>query len=408
MRIKHVALVWVTSLFIFGCGQIEPIQPNEVVIIDQNCSENLGDVTDQDFFISTPEQVNQFLESPFREINGQLTVSNLTDLSFLNCLEKVRSLEITRCDVQDLSGLQNLQEVDDLTISGMNQLENFRGLGALREIKYLELRFNNSIENFKGLDALESIGSMWVENNENLDSFDGLENVTSNPFYIPDTDFLTNFAYWRIRENPNLNSIAGLDGISGELTAFLRIFENPSLVDLGSFESVTKITGLLIANCPMITTVSCFPSAQESGAIGMDSLSSLTSISFPALELASYIGIERNENLTSLDFGALNEISGGGNGDFSMKINDNMSLTSLDGFESLVSNELIIDINTTVLATENPLVNVCALRNLFINQIQTGIDPITDNSVAFVTPCSSNFGFQYSDIAEFDAICQCN
>lgn len=385
---KHIKnyLLFILIIFI-GCTA-----ENDQI---KNCSQNNGLSIDQDVSITSLEEVNRYIENPYKEINGTLYISNIDDLSFLSCLEKVKKLHIYNSDNENLVGLTNLIEVDELHITNMTSLKNLEGLNSLNKIKYLEIRNNPKLQNFEGLESLEILGEMKIENNQNLINFKGFENVLTNIYYGKNRR-------WEISENQRLTSISALNNIQGELKSFINIYQCSNLKNFGVFKSIKKLTGMTINNCASITHIDWFPNLKEVGGIGVYSSGEVEKISFPALEKAASLSIERNKSLRDLNFSSLTEISGGG--EWSITIDENDNLITLAGLENLEFTEGIVWINQFFYQA-NPLQSVCALRKLNLNQINNGIH---DNKIYFKTKCSANGGNPYSDISEFDRICDCS
>ena len=115
------------------------------------------------------------------------------------------------------------------------------------------------------------------------------------------------------------------------------------------------------------------------GFVIVESSSQVSSISFPSTEKTSYIGVGWNDNLVEIDFNSLQEISGGGNGDWSIKIDRNPSLSSLDGFINLEYVERNIEVNQWI--SPNPMVNLCSFRKL----ISSGQYDFFNNSMSLNT-----------------------
>jgi len=159
--------------------------------------------------------------------------------------------------------------------------------------------------------------------------------------------------FLEIENNPNLTSLVALNNIRGSLLR-LSIRDCNSLTNLGSFDEILKFSTLSIINNPQLTNVDCFPNITNALSIQIYNCTSVNSISFPSLTRLGYLNIEENSNLTNLNFLSLTEFSGGSNGDFSMIIDKNDSLTMLNGFDNLTNNLGLISINISYQTFENP------------------------------------------------------
>ncbi|WP_422091342.1 hypothetical protein [Tenacibaculum ovolyticum] len=172
-----------------------------------------------------------------------------------------------------------------------------------------------------------------------------------------------------------------------------------------SFENLKTINFLGINFCGNIKTINAFPNIENVNYISIYDLDNLEKIDFISLKKTSYLNIKDNKNLTSLNFRSLTEITGEGNGDFSLSIQGNDKLTSLDGFNNLEYCEKIIDINTRYPEYKNPLKNICALRKLILNKMNSG-NTVHEISVNTFCPNLSSIPV-YSTITEFDNKCNC-
>jgi len=330
----NFTLVFILTLLFSQCNsETNTNEDNEQNNLE--CIENNGLTTNRSFTIISKEDVVLFLENPYKEINGEVSIGNLDDISFLNCVEKIRFLNISNCNIENLEGLTNLVEISELQITYMPSLKNLNGLNSINKIEHLSITRNPSLIDLKGLESLKILGGIRIENNESLETLDGLENVTTNIEYNEDYRSHSLAWQWRIYENPKLTSISALNNVSGELKSHFKLYECPSLINLGVFQSITKSYGLSVINCESLTSLNCFPNLIETGSITVNSAKNIRNISFSSLEKATYLGIDNNDSLNKISFNSLQEISGGGNGDFSIKIDDNDSLTSLNGIENL-------------------------------------------------------------------------
>ncbi len=394
-----IVLTSILTLFFFGCSsdsKKNQFEENEDISLE--CIQNNGLSTDIDFYISSIDDALAFVENPYKELLGNVYVSKMEDISFLSCVEKINNLFINDCEITNLTGLTNISEISKLKITNMPVLENLTGLNSINKINFLYLGNNDQLINLTGLESLTSLGGIHIIGNENLISFEGLENVDTSIYY-------EEFPKWEIKDNPALTSIAALNNITGELKSFIDIYKCPSLSELGTFQHVDKSVGLSIIYCPSLTSVSCFPNLLETGDIYLSSSVNVIDFYFPMLKKASFLALRNNDSLNQINLISLTEITDGGNGDYSMVINGNDSLATLSGIDNLEFTDLIVEINGDYSPSENPLENICALRKLYLNQIANGVN---NNEIHFRTRCAGNAGYIYSDISEFDAICECD
>lgn len=365
----------------------DPIQITE-------CETN--NITDEHFTLSSQERIDLFLENNYSEVGG-ITVAFQADLSFLECIRKVGVLRLNQNTFENLEGLSNLEEIGDLIIIDNSNLINLEGLGAVESLNSILVESCENIINLEGLESLVSLnGSLIIKDNPNLQNLNGLNNLTTTPEGV---------AYlWEFSDNPNLTNIEAINNLNTELSPAIWILNCHNLEELGTFPNISTVTVFYIANNSKIESINCFPNSERANSINISNCTNLNNISFPAVTSLGYLAIRDNPILTNINFMELTEFSNGGNGDFSMNIEDNYSLATLNGFENLTYNNKIIHINVSTSSFENPLINICSLRNLFVEQINSGT---FENVVRFQTQCGGLLAGSYNDISQFDAICDC-
>lgn len=149
--------------------------------------------------------------SGLRQVSGNLEItgnSQLDDLAGLEQLEQVGTLSIhDNADLDDLSGLQNLQSATSVVVSGNRELASLRGLDGLTRVETLVLE-HNGLYQAAGLSNLSEVGRLVIVDNPKLNSVQGLRSL------------------WRarsieIRNNPRLcarGMLPALTRVEGEVT----------------------------------------------------------------------------------------------------------------------------------------------------------------------------------------------
>lgn len=370
-------------VLIFSCGNDSNNEENENMNII--CGE--GNIADETYVIIDEESKNSFLSNNFSELNN-LIVYNQSDLSFLKCIEKIQNLKIEYCAIENFEDLENILEIGSIEINFCENLLDFSGLESLESLNHLYIENCNSLINLSGLESLNVINvALLLDNNSDLANLEGLNN-------------LENVQGIEISDCTSLIDITALNNINNSSIEF-SITNCDSLVNLGLFNNIENLGGLFIVGCSALEQVNCFPNITTSGPIYVNDCS-VENISFPNLVSTHYLSIRENPNLTNINFTSLVEFAGGSNGDFSMMMDYNENLENLDGFVNLTYNIGIISINPF---STNDLRNVCGLRNLILEQINSGS---IDNEVRFNASCFGNSGGGFSDISQFDSICDCN
>lgn len=177
----------------------------------------------------------------YKTISGTLSINNtydIEDLSLLKNLEEVNGIIIqNNKDLKSLAGLENIKLLEFLDIKNNQALTSLEGLENLSEFSSsLSLESNRILENLLPLSGLTKVGShIFIYDNSQLTDLSGLENLVECPQLI-------------ILNNIRLVNINGLEGISS--SSDIRIDSNDSLTDfcsLAAFIQNNKETVSFIA-----------------------------------------------------------------------------------------------------------------------------------------------------------------
>ncbi|WKK75993.2 hypothetical protein QYS49_00640 [Marivirga salinae] len=164
----------------------------------------------------------------YRIISGTLSIKNtyeIEDLSLLKNLVEVNGIIIlNNKDLKSLAGLENIKQLEFLEIKNNQSLTSLEGLENLSEISSsFSLYSNRTLENLTPLNGLTRVGEqLFIFDNSQLSDLSGLENLVECPKLL-------------ILNNIRLVNIEGLEGISS--SSDIRIDSNDSLTD---FCSLTK------------------------------------------------------------------------------------------------------------------------------------------------------------------------
>lgn len=161
--------------------------------------------------IASAELEDLSVLSALRSVSGTLEIaqsSQLDDLSGLEQLEQVGSLSIhDNAELDDLAGLENLRQARALVISDNVELSSLRGLSGLTRVEQLVLD-HNGLYQTAGLSNLAEVGQLVIENNPRLNSLQGMHS-------------LLHAHSVEIRKNPRLcarGMLPALSHVDGELT----------------------------------------------------------------------------------------------------------------------------------------------------------------------------------------------
>lgn len=134
-----------------------------------------------DLRISAPELTDLSQLAQLRGVSGKLEISgnsSLDDLSGLEQLEQVGALSIhDNADLDDLAGLSKLRAAASVVISNNGELSTLRGLEGLTRVERLVIDHNGLYQTL-GLSNLTEVGDLVVAGNAKLNSLRGLRSLT--------------------------------------------------------------------------------------------------------------------------------------------------------------------------------------------------------------------------------------
>jgi len=215
-----------------GCNS-----PEEV---EEDCENNC---LPEGITFSTQEQIDNFqINYPnCTEIEGDVLIgkeysgsSNITNLNGLNVLTSIGGeLNIKHNDIlPSLTGLDNLIFIEgSLVIRFNDDLSSLTGLEGLTTIGGMFIGDNESLPSLTGLDGLTTInGGITIDGNDALTNLTGLEGITTVEGSLE--------VYW----NTTLTSFTGLDNVAS-IEEELFIVRNAALTSLTGLESLITIDG---------------------------------------------------------------------------------------------------------------------------------------------------------------------
>lgn len=308
-------------------------------IMYPNCTEIEGDVE-----ISGDDIVNLNGLSVLTSIDGNLRIDSNPNLSSLAGLENLHSVNgwmlVIRDNpaLTDLSGLESLTKVSELQIGfvsdmssdGNPVLKSLNGLQNIDSLRSLRISGNHSLTDLSGLDNLVKIeNNLSIHNNDSLISLNGLNQLNSilRDIYIASNDTLNSISALGnleivgeelvINYNRNLTSLHGLEGISS-INGTLEVIGNHSLEDLTGLQNISSIgRSLRIGDY----------SVGNNSIINLEGLENLTSI--------GQLSISNNQSLTSIsELSNLDMMAG------QIIITSNNELASIEGISNIESNSI--------------------------------------------------------------------
>jgi hypothetical protein len=306
------------------------------------------------------------------EVTGTLTIatySPLKNLRGLEQLQRVGKLQISgNRELVDLGGLKHLGEVaTDMTIRENPKLRSFEALQSLSTIGgALTIEDNPSLSAFEGLDALTRVGgNVSISRNHALANVDGLGNLTAIGGTL---SIHTNAALERIDAlgalsevgprldiigNSQLVDLGGLESL--RVAAELKVSGNPLLSGIEGLRNLTKVDTLIIEGSTELSSLSSLAKLTEVGALNLAGLPKLTKLAgLENLKKVSVFNATSLAGLTSLaDFGQLSELG-------------RLSLDDLPMLQSLAGLEHLGEVRDTLTLAGIPVVDLKPLSGLSV------------------------------------------
>jgi hypothetical protein len=170
-------------------------------------------------------------------------------INYPTCNHILGNVIISGIDIDDLSGLNNIETIDSVfVVDGNPLLQNLSGMEKLKSIgSDMDISNNSLLEDIKSLSSLTTIyGDVSIEFNPKLKSLEGLENLNSIGL---DLDIV---------ENNSLTSMKGLDSLS-EIGSVFTIEANAKLMSLEGIKNLDYIQALIIVDNSQLTTCAVAP-----------------------------------------------------------------------------------------------------------------------------------------------------
>ena len=226
------------------------------------------------------------------------------------------SLDLSRCNLQNVDVLANLTNLTNLNLSGCESLQNVDGLANLNKLISLDLYSCKSLQNVVVLANLIKLTSLVLSSCESLQNVDSLANCSN----LTRLDLkCCNFH--------NVDSLANLTNLNS-----LDLSGCESLQNVDGLANLTKLNSLNLSFCKSLQNVD-----------GLANLTNLTSLDLSSCEsLQNVDGMSNLPNLTSLDLHyckSLQDVDGLSNLTklISLDLHYCKSLQNVDGLSNLTN-----------------------------------------------------------------------
>tara|TARA_R110002110_G_scaffold374154_5_gene583983 strand:+ start:1555 stop:2934 length:1380 start_codon:yes stop_codon:yes gene_type:complete len=291
-------------------------------------------------------------------------VNDITNLNGLASIISAQNIYMRYTEVSNFSGLNNMEDVLQLSIWFNNDMTNLDGLASLRSIVGLQIFVSSSITDLSGLDSIETIENLDLFSNPALSDISQLSfletvnSLTINSNALGSLNGLENlhtvFEDLTISNESleNFNELSSLQTIGGSL----NITNNMLLNDVTAFNNIVLLDELYVVRCPNLSNFSGLENIQDiSGRLRIGYNTTLTDMSvFSNLNSVGDLDIYDNDNLVSL--------SGLGNLQFvsnRLFVSRNILLSSIDALNNLSTSQ----INQVAIINN---VNLVVCSNLFM------------------------------------------
>lgn len=309
-------------------------------------------------------------------IDGVFEPENIMNLEGLSQIKEVTgSLIITRTELWDLTGLENLTEVGSELVLGANDyLNDLTALGNMNmtgENSRIYLYANTNLPSLAGLEQLTKLHELSLSENFILSDLSGLSNIDSIGSILLEYNNIENFSDLTALSHLEVLDIENEDNLTG-LTG-LELIESMNRIGLKWCHELTDLTGLnnldsvyqniSINQCNGLVSLEGLNNLRTVGSFGVRSCPEFTSFSglenLERLRRGGFLirNLPQLENLTGLE--GLVEIDNEAGTGGGMSIISNHNLLTLTGLNNLLtlSGSMNIDNN-------NGLVDLTGLENL--------------------------------------------
>lgn len=299
--------------------------------------------------------------------NSNITIESLPDLQDLTGLDNVTDINQISLNhnpsLSSLSGLENLTRIrgGGLRLSNLPELTDISALSSLNRIDGMLTIINTgSITDFMPLINLQQIrGGLYLDNVPGLVNLGGLHNVNIE---YPESELI-------ILNMPDLEDLSGLNGTT--FLYYVYLSHNQALSTLIGLEDLKSVPhGVYLGYNPNLSTLNSLSRLEEIDDGGLSVIENIDLTSLEGLQnlttVKGSLFISNMDGLTDLTgLSGLAEING-------LNIQNNANLTSLTGLGELLKEDFWLSINNNEsLADLSGLQHVEKLSSININQNQS-------------------------------------
>ncbi|MDW3194228.1 MAG: hypothetical protein R8G66_17775 [Cytophagales bacterium] len=298
--------------------------------------EPIFNLLEDDVYLFSQEQVNEFVARKVTHLRGSLTIfgDDISDLRGLGIISSIEgSLMIGNTQIRNVDVFSNLTRLDErLEISSNYNLENLNGFnqigslgGQLKSVQVYDNPKLTTINQFNEFAIFKEGVSIW--SNESLTDVDfsglieaGVVSIQSNPLLSDLSGFsqLRQVGHLSVANSPVITTLTDLHL---ERVESLQISGLSNLANLNGLESITEVELIYIEGNPLITEIDEFRELTElSGELSLSGNTSLTTVDFNRLNYVGHLHLNETQLEDFSGFSALREVGG----DLSLSSNDRL------------------------------------------------------------------------------------
>ena len=210
-----------------------------------------------------------------KNLTGLEKLENLRNLSFSGCvqlrdfshlgyLQRLEVVDLSHCDVRDLSPLQHQSGLRSLDLSGCRSLRDFQGVGSLTGLTSLNLGGSEKLSMLSDLQRLTALERLELASCRHLEDLSGIErmarlqyldlkgcNLLANLGPLENLTALTRLDLGGCKALSDLRSIRELSGLK-----WLNLSKLDSLADLEALQKLSGLCFLSLAGCRGVSDLS--------------------------------------------------------------------------------------------------------------------------------------------------------
>ena len=174
--------------------------------------------------------VDILVQHRLKELNGLRSLVTVSDYFYISKMDSI----------QDFSGMDKLRQTGGISVSYCPMFKDFKGLSSIEKPGDIQALRMDNLESFAGLEGVDTINSLRASNAEKLSNLQGFENLKfvndfvkieacDNIITLGGLESVSVIKQIIVRENPEIISLRGIDGVDPNQISRIEIHNNPKL-----------------------------------------------------------------------------------------------------------------------------------------------------------------------------------